>query len=79
MAIDSSGQYVDPSPFMNPFRDPFENDVRYSEQFGSLHSGGVVQFVFCDGSVRAINRSIDSKVLIALATINGGEIVTVDP
>lgn len=79
LARDSSSQYVDPPPFLSPFRDPFENDVRLTDQFSSMHAGGVVQFSFCDGSVRALSRSMDEKVLVGLATINGGEVVSSDP
>lgn len=79
LARDSSSQYVDPPPFMSPFRDPFENDVRFSDQFSSIHSGGVVQFVYCDGSVRAIPRTTDFTILKAMATINNGEVASVEP
>lgn len=79
MARDSSFQYVDPAPFLSPFRDPFENDVRLSGQFSSMHSGGVVQFVFCDGAVRAISRTTDKTVLGGLSTTNVGEVVSFDP
>jgi prepilin-type processing-associated H-X9-DG protein len=41
---------------------------------GSPHSG-VVQFAFADGSVRAISVDVDEKILEALATIRGGEVV----
>ena len=75
LARDSSTQYVDPPPFLNRFRDPFANDVRLSGQFSSMHSGGVVQFALCDGSVRSISPSTDSGVLVGIATINNGEAV----
>lgn len=76
LARDSSSQYVDPSPFLNRFRDPFSNDVRLSGQFSSMHSGGVVQFALCDGSVRSMSPSTDSGVLIGIATISNGETVS---
>jgi prepilin-type N-terminal cleavage/methylation domain-containing protein/prepilin-type processing-associated H-X9-DG protein len=79
LARDSSAQYVDPAPFMSPFLDPFENDERLSAQFSSMHSGGVVQFAFCDGSVRALSRSSDQQVLSGIATIRNGEVVSFDP
>lgn len=41
---------------------------------GSPHSG-VVQFALADGSVRAISVDVDEKVLEALATMAGGEVV----
>jgi hypothetical protein len=34
-----------------------------------------VQFAFADGSVRAISVDVDEKILEALATIRGGEVV----
>src|SRR5262249_49055888 len=45
--------------------------------WGSLHTGGVINFVFADGSVRSISPSIDMNLFAALATIGNGE-VTVD-
>jgi len=43
--------------------------------WGSLHGGGRINFVMCDGSVRSISTSIDvNNVLPAMATIAGGEI-----
>jgi prepilin-type N-terminal cleavage/methylation domain-containing protein/prepilin-type processing-associated H-X9-DG protein len=46
------------------------------EDFFSPHSG-VANFLFADGSVRAVNTTIDLATLQALATRSGGE--TVDP
>ena len=42
--------------------------------WGSPHSG-IINFVFCDGSVRGVSRSIDMTVFQAMATIGGGEAV----
>jgi prepilin-type processing-associated H-X9-DG protein len=42
--------------------------------FGSYHPG-VCQFVFCDGSVRALNVSIDPNVLGLMASRNDGQAV----
>ncbi|MCC7086663.1 MAG: DUF1559 domain-containing protein [Pirellulales bacterium] len=42
--------------------------------WGSLHSGGVILFTFCDGSVRMLNDTIDLGVLAEAATIAGGEV-----
>lgn len=47
-------------------------------QFYSLHSGGGAQFVFCDGHVAFLNRSIDYQVYQALTTRAGGEAVSAD-
>jgi prepilin-type N-terminal cleavage/methylation domain-containing protein/prepilin-type processing-associated H-X9-DG protein len=44
--------------------------------WGSLHGGGRINFVMCDGSVRSISTSVDvNRVLPAMATIAGGETV----
>jgi prepilin-type N-terminal cleavage/methylation domain-containing protein/prepilin-type processing-associated H-X9-DG protein len=45
--------------------------------WGSMHTAGILNFAFCDGSVRSISPSVDmNTVLPALATIQGGEVVT---
>src|SRR5437764_15313068 len=47
--------------------------------FGSLHAGGTLDFAFCDGSVRAIQKNVDMNfVLPALGSISNGETVTGD-
>lgn len=47
--------------------------------WGSQHSGGAINFVLCDGSVRTIKATIDmNTVFPALATIAGGEVNTND-
>jgi prepilin-type processing-associated H-X9-DG protein len=47
--------------------------------WGSLHTSGMLNFAFCDGSVHSISPGVDmNKVLPALATIAGGETVNVD-
>ncbi len=40
--------------------------------WGSFHTG-VINFVWCDGSVHPVNTSIDMSVFVGLATISGGE------
>jgi prepilin-type N-terminal cleavage/methylation domain-containing protein/prepilin-type processing-associated H-X9-DG protein len=50
----------------DPWSEPFD--------FFSPHSG-VCQFVFADGSVRALALTVDTAVLSALATRDGGEVV----
>jgi prepilin-type N-terminal cleavage/methylation domain-containing protein len=47
----------------------------YARKFGSFHPG-IVQFVFCDGSVRGIRTSIDPENLRRLAVRNDGEVIT---
>ncbi len=47
--------------------------------WGSFHTGGMLNFVFCDGSVRSITTSIDMNVVLpGLASIAGGEPVTLN-
>jgi len=48
---------------------------RCDRNYASLHSGGQIQFVLCDGSVRGINPNIDGQVYVALSTIANGEAV----
>jgi hypothetical protein len=50
-------------------------DGIYARKFGSWHPG-ICQFVFCDGSVRAIRNSIDTANLRRLAARNDGEVIT---
>ena len=42
--------------------------------WGSLHAGGFIQFVFCDGSVQSMDPSIDVDIFVALATIQNQDI-----
>ncbi|MEO0531081.1 MAG: DUF1559 domain-containing protein, partial [Planctomycetota bacterium] len=41
--------------------------------FATVHAGGTIQFVFCDGSVRGVSELIDDNTYLALGTIGGGE------
>jgi prepilin-type processing-associated H-X9-DG protein len=50
-------------------------DGIYARKFGSWHPG-VCQFVFCDGSVRAIRTSIDTANLRRLAVRNDREVIS---
>ncbi|WP_254508291.1 DUF1559 domain-containing protein [Anatilimnocola floriformis] len=52
-------------------------DGIYARKFGSYHPS-VCQFVFCDGSTRAIKTSIDGVSLRALAVRNDGEVIKYD-
>ncbi|HEY1375236.1 MAG TPA: DUF1559 domain-containing protein [Gemmataceae bacterium] len=58
---------ADPHPIVSV---PFDNNVKFpsgNESFGSPH-GGLCQFVFCDGSVKALRNDIDLITLYRLAT-----------
>jgi prepilin-type N-terminal cleavage/methylation domain-containing protein len=43
--------------------------------WGSLHTAGMISFLFGDGHVRSINQSIDMNIFMALSTIAGGEFI----
>jgi prepilin-type N-terminal cleavage/methylation domain-containing protein/prepilin-type processing-associated H-X9-DG protein len=43
--------------------------------WGSAHAGGI-NFVLCDGHVTVIHNEISMQVFLALATVNGGEVVS---
>jgi prepilin-type N-terminal cleavage/methylation domain-containing protein/prepilin-type processing-associated H-X9-DG protein len=49
------------------------NPCKYG--WGSLHTGGMISFLFGDGHVRSINQGIDMNVFMALSTIAGGEVL----
>ncbi|HEV3144278.1 MAG TPA: DUF1559 domain-containing protein [Gemmataceae bacterium] len=54
---------------------PF-GDNQCKRAWGSFHAAGMLNFAFCDGSVRNISTSVDmNTVLPAMATIAGGEVV----
>jgi prepilin-type processing-associated H-X9-DG protein len=47
-----------------------------SRSWGSYHANGsVINFVMCDGSVRAISSGIQVDIFAGLGSIGGGEIV----
>ncbi|MCA9015641.1 MAG: DUF1559 domain-containing protein [Planctomycetaceae bacterium] len=50
-------------------------DSSWTSSFRSDHVGGV-QFTFVDGSVHFISENIDASLLDALATRNGGEVIS---
>jgi len=70
-----SGPASAPAGWSGTYR-PQKNAI-WSRRFGSWHAG-VCQFVFCDGSVKAIRNSIDETNLGRLAVRNDGQTVTVD-
>jgi len=46
--------------------------------WGSLHTGGIINFVFGDGSVHGISQTISMPVFVDLSTIAGGEVIPGD-
>jgi prepilin-type N-terminal cleavage/methylation domain-containing protein/prepilin-type processing-associated H-X9-DG protein len=50
------------------------NDAQCKYGWGSFHPAGI-NFAMCDGSVRTIPTTINMQVFLALATIDGGEVV----
>ncbi|MGQ0635638.1 MAG: DUF1559 family PulG-like putative transporter [Planctomycetaceae bacterium] len=58
-------------PPLNPKR--LDGDSNRLARFRSEHAGGVVNFLYCDGSVRYLTEYVSQSVLDALATRAGGE------
>lgn len=61
----------------NAFQDcraSWEGGPHWVSNARSMHTG-VVQFLFCDGSVRPLSNSIDPGAYRALSTIQGGDVV----
>jgi prepilin-type processing-associated H-X9-DG protein len=55
-------------------------DQACNRGFAGLHGGGgLINFAFCDGSVRGISNQMDIGILSNFATINGGENTPVLP
>jgi prepilin-type N-terminal cleavage/methylation domain-containing protein/prepilin-type processing-associated H-X9-DG protein len=54
----------------------FSGGNQCKRAWGSFHTGGALNFCFCDGSVHTINKNVDMvRVLPALATISGNETI----
>jgi prepilin-type N-terminal cleavage/methylation domain-containing protein/prepilin-type processing-associated H-X9-DG protein len=66
--------FIVPSP--NYTDDKFQLRNYLTRNFGSSHSGGRCQFVYCDGSVHAIDPSVDQVTLGRLANIHDGEVIS---
>jgi prepilin-type processing-associated H-X9-DG protein len=64
----STNRLLVPAPDASGVTTPYD-------RFGSWHAG-VCQFVFADGSVHAINNSIDGANLKRLALRNDGQVIT---
>jgi prepilin-type processing-associated H-X9-DG protein/prepilin-type N-terminal cleavage/methylation domain-containing protein len=70
--------YTAPLPFadkMTPSSQPPQSGPQSYMGFGSYHPGGA-NFAFCDGSVRFLKSGTNQRVLSALATRAGGEVVS---
>ncbi len=73
-AFDTDFSFIEPNPFLNPFKD-LEGNKRYSnEQFSSPHPQLVI-FSLCDGSVQAIDRGASPEILIGLSSMASGEVI----
>ncbi|MEX0613669.1 MAG: DUF1559 domain-containing protein [Pirellulales bacterium] len=63
-----------------PIVPPAHPKLRFGDpefiSFGSDHSGGNCQFVFCDGSVRGFEPSINTVVLGRLANFHDNEVIS---
>ncbi|HZY84190.1 MAG TPA: DUF1559 domain-containing protein, partial [Gemmataceae bacterium] len=77
-----NNRLVMPSAYADTeFRGHFTGDNRdgwaFVSGFRSLHPGGC-NFLFCDGSVRWVNETIEPAVYRGLSTYAGGEVVSAD-
>ena len=68
--LDVSSENGDPNPGAS-----YQTHRSY---FGSRHLGDIVPFVYVDGSVHALGKSVDMALYRALSTIGGDEIVDGD-
>jgi prepilin-type N-terminal cleavage/methylation domain-containing protein/prepilin-type processing-associated H-X9-DG protein len=63
---------------LRPLRPPHDqNGALANTSFGGPHPG-VCQFVFCDGSVKAIRTSVSLQTLTVLITRNDGQVIPND-
>ncbi|MEM9354443.1 MAG: DUF1559 domain-containing protein, partial [Planctomycetota bacterium] len=51
------------------------NHDTHRNYYGSMHSGGIVQFCMVDGSVQVLNRDIEKEVFLFLSTMQGEEVI----
>jgi predicted Zn finger-like uncharacterized protein len=58
------------------WRDPSDGIARGPDSFGRLGSTGA-SILFCDGSVRFLDAKTDPKILQAMATPSGGEVINI--
>ena len=66
--------FIVPSPTYTSDRFQLANFL--TRNYGSSHAGGTCQFVFCDGSVHALNPDIEGVTLARLANIHDGEVIS---
>ena len=71
----AAGLLYPPAPDGNYEGDGSSGKPYWGNLFGSNHPG-MTQFVFCDGSVRGIQTTIDLLIYEAMATRNQGEAVS---
>ena len=69
-------QLVDTTVTPNPVE--FDNTVRTFNRFSSMHNGAIVQYTFCDGSVRGLPLSTDRRTMYRYAGAADGEPITID-
>lgn len=62
---------------VRPLRNPDETGVQANSSFGGPHPG-ICQFVFCDGTVRAISVATDLQKLTSLVSRNDGNAVSLE-
>ena len=68
---------IDPASVRPLVSDPNDSTTYFDRRFGGPHPG-VCQFVFCDGSVKAVRVTIDTETLARLAGRADGMPVTGD-
>jgi prepilin-type processing-associated H-X9-DG protein len=47
-------------------------------QYGSKHTGGVINFAMCDGSVRGVLNSTNSNTFIYVSGMNDGVVASLN-
>jgi prepilin-type N-terminal cleavage/methylation domain-containing protein/prepilin-type processing-associated H-X9-DG protein len=63
------------APLASMLSDQVDTNGAYGCIFGSAHSGGIVNFVFCDGSTKSISVTIDPLTHRYLGERNDGKIL----
>ncbi|HEY2909946.1 MAG TPA: DUF1559 domain-containing protein, partial [Gemmataceae bacterium] len=47
-------------------------------QYGSKHTGGIVNFAMCDGSVRGVSTSTNANTFIYVSGMNDNVVATLN-